>query len=116
MTGTGRLTRAQAHRLIETYGYSGPREPAVDRLTTAELFIFDALRRDRLELDTDASRPRAGDDDGRKHGHDPGPVSIRAPALGVKRDDGAMKKILVGAAAFGCRRGPSGADKTEIPG
>ena len=40
MTGTGRLTRAQAHRLIETYGYSGPREPAVDRLTTAELFIF----------------------------------------------------------------------------
>ena len=31
------------------------REPAVDRLTTAELFIFDAPRRDRLELDTDAS-------------------------------------------------------------
>ena len=31
MTGTGRLTRAQAHRLIETYGYSGRREPAVDR-------------------------------------------------------------------------------------
>ena len=26
-----------------------------------------------------------------------------------------MKKILVDAAAFGCRRGPSGADKTEIP-
>ena len=26
-----------------------------------------------------------------------------------------MKKLLVGAAAFGCRRGPSGADKTEIP-
>ena len=25
MTGTGRLTRAQAHRLIETYGYSGGR-------------------------------------------------------------------------------------------
>ena len=48
MTGTVRLTRAQAHRLIETYGYSGPREPAVDRLTTAELFIFDAPRRDRL--------------------------------------------------------------------
>ena len=42
MTGTGRLTRAQAHRLIETYGYSGPRTPAVDRLTTAEPFIFDA--------------------------------------------------------------------------
>ena len=55
MTGTVRLTRAQAHRLIETYGYSGPREPAVDRLTTAELFIFNAPRRDRLELDTDAS-------------------------------------------------------------
>ena len=32
-----------------------PREPAVDRLTTAELFIFDAPHRDRLELDTDAS-------------------------------------------------------------
>ena len=30
-----KLTRAQAHRLIETYGYSGPREPAVDRLTAA---------------------------------------------------------------------------------
>ena len=42
-------------RLIETYGYSGPREPAVDRLTAAELFLFDAPRRDRLELDTDAS-------------------------------------------------------------
>ena len=26
-----------------------------------------------------------------------------------------MKKLLVGAAAFGCRRAPSGADKTEIP-
>ena len=24
MTGTVRLTRAQVHRLIETYGYSGP--------------------------------------------------------------------------------------------
>ena len=55
MTGTGRLTRAQAHRLIEAYGYTGPREPAVDRLTTAELFIFDTPRRNRLELDTDAS-------------------------------------------------------------
>ena len=44
----GMPRRAQAHRLIETYGYSGPREPAVDRLTTAELFIFDAPRRDRL--------------------------------------------------------------------
>ena len=55
MTGTGRLTRAQGHRLIETYGYSGPRQPAVDRLTTAELFIFDAPRRDRLELDADLS-------------------------------------------------------------
>ena len=55
MTGTVRPTRAQAHRLIETYGYSGTREPAVDRLTTAELFLFDAPRRDRLELDTDAS-------------------------------------------------------------
>ncbi len=55
MTGTVRLTSAQAHRLIETYGYSGPCEATVDRLTTAELFVFDAPRRDRLELDTDAS-------------------------------------------------------------
>ena len=46
MTSTARLTRAQAHRLIETYGYSGPREPAVDRLTAGELFLFDAPRRD----------------------------------------------------------------------
>ena len=36
-------------------GTDWPREPAVDRLTTAELFIFDARRRDRLELDTNAS-------------------------------------------------------------
>ena len=43
------------YRRIETYGYNGPREPAVDRLTTAELFVFDAPRRDRFELDTDAS-------------------------------------------------------------
>ena len=50
-----KLTRAQAHRLIELYGYTGPREPAVERLTTAELFVFDAPRRDRLELDTDLS-------------------------------------------------------------
>ena len=55
MTSTGRLTSAQAHRLIETYGYGGPREPAVDRLTNAELFIFAAPRCDRLELDTAAS-------------------------------------------------------------
>ena len=55
MTRTGRLTPAQAHRLIETYGYSGPRAPAVDRLTTAELFIFDAPRRYRLELETNLS-------------------------------------------------------------
>ena len=26
-----------------------------------------------------------------------------------------MKKILVGTAAFGCIKGPSGAGKTEIP-
>ena len=49
----GRETRA--HPLIETYGYSGPREPAVNRLPTAELFVFDAPRHDRLELDTGAS-------------------------------------------------------------
>ena len=39
-----KLTRAQAHRLIELYGYTGLREPAVERLTTAELFVFDAPR------------------------------------------------------------------------
>ena len=50
-----KLTRAQAHRLIELYGYTGLREPAVERLTTAALFVFDAPRRDRLELDTDLS-------------------------------------------------------------
>ena len=55
MTPTARLTRAQAHRLIDTLGYVGPREPAIDRLTAAELFIFDTPRRDRLELDTDLS-------------------------------------------------------------
>ena len=32
MTRTARLTRAQAHRLIETYGFIGPREPALTRL------------------------------------------------------------------------------------
>ena len=35
-----KLTRAQAHRLIELYGYTGAREPVVERLTTAELFVF----------------------------------------------------------------------------
>ncbi len=55
MTTTARLTRAQAHRLIDTLGCVGPREPAIDRLTTAELFIFDTPRRDRLELETDLS-------------------------------------------------------------
>ena len=50
-----KLTRAQAHRLIELYGYTGPRELVVARLTTAELFVFDAPRRDRLALDTDLS-------------------------------------------------------------
>ena len=50
---------------------------------------------------------------------EPGPparhTSARAAWRPQNLDDGAMKKILVGAAAFGCRRGPSGADKTEIP-
>ena len=50
---------------------------------------------------------------------EPGPparhTSARAAWRPQNLDDGAMKKLLVGAAAFGCRRGPSGADKTEIP-
>ena len=50
-----KLTRAQAHRLIELYGYTGPREQVVAWLTTVELFVFDAPLRDRLELDTDLS-------------------------------------------------------------
>ena len=59
MTRTARLTRAQAHRLIETYGFRGPREPALTRLMGAELYIFDTPARNRLELDTDLSG-RAG--------------------------------------------------------
>ena len=51
-----RLTRAQAHRLIETYGCGDvPREPALTRLMGAELYIFDTPARNRLELDTDLS-------------------------------------------------------------
>ena len=50
-----KLTRAQAYRFIELFGYTGAHEPLVERLTTAELFVFDAPRRDRLELDTDLS-------------------------------------------------------------
>ena len=50
---------------------------------------------------------------------EPGPPARQTSARAAWRpqnlDDGAMKKLLVGAAAFGCRRGPSGADKTEIP-
>ena len=42
-------------------------------------------------------------------------TSARAAWRPQNLDDGAMKKLLVGAAAFGCRRDPSGADKTEIP-
>ena len=55
MPGTVRLTRAQAHRLITLYGYSGDVDPVIDRLTAAGLVIFDMPRRDRLELDTDLS-------------------------------------------------------------
>ena len=55
MPWTVRLTRAQAHRLVETYHYQGPREPAIQRLTTALLYVFDTPRRDRVELDTDPS-------------------------------------------------------------
>ena len=50
---------------------------------------------------------------------EPGPPARHTLARAAWRphnlDDGAMKKILVGAAAFGCRRCPSGAGKTEIP-
>ena len=42
-------------------------------------------------------------------------TSARAAWRPQNLDDGAMKKLLVGAADFGCRRDPSGADKTEIP-
>ena len=49
---------------------------------------------------------------------EPGPPARHTSAWAAWRpqnlDDGAMKKILVGAAAFGCRRGPSGADETEL--
>ena len=41
-------------------------------------------------------------------------TSARAAWRPQNLDDSAMKKILVGAAACGCRRGPSGAGKTEI--
>ena len=39
MPWTVRLTRAQAHRLVETYHYQGPREPAIQRLTTGALYF-----------------------------------------------------------------------------
>ena len=55
MPWTVRLTRTQAHRLVETYHYQGPREPAIQRLTTGALYVFDTPRRDRVELDTDPS-------------------------------------------------------------
>ena len=41
-------------------------------------------------------------------------TSARAAWRPQNLNDGAMKKLLVGAAAIGCRRGPSGAGKTEI--
>ena len=37
MPWTVRLTRAQAHRLITLYGYSGDVDPVIDRLTAAAL-------------------------------------------------------------------------------
>ena len=55
MPWTVRLTRAQAHRLVETYHYQDPREPAIQRLTTGALYVFNTPRRDRVELDTDPS-------------------------------------------------------------
>ena len=58
MTRTARLTRAQAHRLIETYGFRGPREPALTRLMGAELYIFDTPARSSSMLL--GSRPYMG--------------------------------------------------------
>ena len=51
-----RLTRAQAHRLIETYGCGDvPREDALERVTEATVTAYDAPRGDRVELDTTVS-------------------------------------------------------------
>ena len=51
-----RLTRAQAHRLIETYGCGNvPREDALERVTEATVTASDAPRGDRVELDTHVS-------------------------------------------------------------
>ena len=51
-----RLTRAQAHRLIETYGCGDvPREDALERVTAATVTAYDAPRSDRVELDTTVS-------------------------------------------------------------
>ena len=51
-----RLTRAQAHRLIETYGCGDvPREDAFERVTAATVTAYDAPRGDRVELDTTVS-------------------------------------------------------------
>ena len=51
-----RLTRAQAHRLIETYGCGDvPREDALERVTAATVTAYDAPCGDRVELDTTVS-------------------------------------------------------------
>ena len=51
-----RLTRAQAHRLIETHGCGDvPREDALERVTAATVTAYDAPRGDRVELDTTVS-------------------------------------------------------------
>ena len=51
-----RLTRAQAHRLIETYSCGDvPREDALERVTEATVTAYDAPRGDRVELDTHVS-------------------------------------------------------------
>ena len=51
-----RLTRAQAHRLIETYGCGDvPREDALERVTESTVTAYDAPRGDRVELDTNVS-------------------------------------------------------------
>ena len=51
-----RLTRAQAHRLIETYGCGDvPREDALERVTEATVTAYDVPRGDRVELDTHVS-------------------------------------------------------------
>ena len=61
-----KLTRAQAHRLIELDGYTGSRGPVVARLTSGEPVSWVAQDRiDRLTLRLGRARrhvPRSGND------------------------------------------------------